>query len=423
MKKFVKTIAVIIVLAIILCLFVTGCKQEAVQTKEVSLTYSQYTAGAETLPALQATLDAFMKANPNITVKYEAIGFEEYFQQMATRIAGGNPSDLFELNVENIYSYASRDQLYDVSNLISKTKFDTKSIYEGAFKAFSYKGKQYGMPPQFNTVVLFYNKDLFDRAGVAYPTKDWTWKDEVDAGLKIRALGEDIFGSFQPIQINEFYKVIVQNGGSFLSSDGKSYTINSPENVEALQWLADKVNKYKIMPTQEELAGSGDWDLFCAGRLGMMKTGPWAFARFTKDCSFNWDIQVEPGNKAKAAHFFSDGIVMPFNAKSPDESFQLMKYMCGSKEAAQIRIDMNWAIPALNDQSVLKGWLSKTPPTNRQAVFDSIQYAVLPPALANWSEIQTIFNTELDAVRDGKESSQQALDKLQTDISAKFPLK
>ena len=88
-------------------------------------------------------------------------------------------------------------------------------------------GKQYGLPESFSNVVLIYNKDLFDQAGVSYPTDDWTQDDVQNAAEKIRALGDDIFGIWQPITYNEFFKVVAQYGGSLLNEDKTQFTINS----------------------------------------------------------------------------------------------------------------------------------------------------------------------------------------------------
>ena len=75
--------------------------------------------------------------------------------------------------------------------------------------------------------MLVYNKDLFDQANIDYPTSDWTQEDVQAAAEAIRALGDDIYGIYQPVTYNEFYKVAAQYGGSLLSEDGTQFTINS----------------------------------------------------------------------------------------------------------------------------------------------------------------------------------------------------
>ena len=120
-----------------------------------------------------------------------------------------------------------------LEDLMAKTGFDPAVSDPNALNAFSVDGG--AVRPairSFSNVIVLYNKELFDRAGVDYPTSEWTWWDQLDAAKKIRALGDDIFGIFQPIQFHEFYKVVRQNGGALLSDDGTQFTINLPQNVE-----------------------------------------------------------------------------------------------------------------------------------------------------------------------------------------------
>ena len=129
--------------------------------------------------------------------------------------------------------------------------------------------------------------DLFDQAGIAYPTNDWTWADAQAAAEKIRALGDDIWGYSQPITYNEFYKSIAGNGGSITNADGTAFTVNSPENVAVLDAMIARVRgENHVMPTAEEMAGRGDWDMFVSGNLGMIITGIWAFPYYTENCDF-----------------------------------------------------------------------------------------------------------------------------------------
>ena len=218
---------------------------------------------------------------------------------MQTRVAGCTAPDCYELNIENFASYAAKGALAEITGV------DLSGLDETALSAFNVGGKQYGLPGNFSNVVLVYNKDLFDQAGVAYPTADWTQDDLQAAAEAIRALGDDIFGIYQPITYNEFYKVAAQYGGSLLNEDLTEFTINSPENVQAAQVMVDRVLVSNVQPTEVQMGGMGDWDLFMSGRLGMIPTGIWAFNTFAEGCDFAWDIAVEPGAVQKATHFFT----------------------------------------------------------------------------------------------------------------------
>ena len=132
-------------------------------------------------------------------------------------------------------------------------------------------------------------------------------------------MGDDIYGYYQPLTYNEFYKVCAQFGGSLLNEDKTEFTINSPENVAAAQMMADRVLVSNVQPTEYvQMGGMGDWDRFMSGRLGMIPTGIWAFQSFADGCDFNWDITIEPGQEQKATHFFSNGLVINADSEHKD---------------------------------------------------------------------------------------------------------
>ena len=365
----------------------------------------------------------FEKQNPDIKVDIETIGFGDYFTKLATVIAGGNAPDVFELNFENFSTYASKGVLYNLSKLIQQTKYDLSIINKNALAAFQVSGTQYGLPYSFSNVVLIYNKDLFDKAKVGYPTDKWTWTDVLNAAIKIRALGPTIFGIYQPITFNELYKMVQQNGGSVLNKNGTAFTLNSPENVETLQYMLDRVIKYNVMPNEAQLAGMGDWDLFISGRLGMIVTGSWAFPTFKEKANFDWDIAVEPGNKKKATHFFSNGLVMSKDTKNAEAAFKWMTFLSANKDVAITRVNAGWELPAAMYPDVIQQYKMVTPPANKQAVFDSLNYLVTPPAIVEFQKVSDIVNKHLEAAVYGKKTAKQALDDAQAELEKTIKLK
>ncbi len=370
-------------------------------SEPVTIKYTQFSGSGDNEKYLLQMKDAFESKYKDITVEIETIPYGEYFTQMQTRVAAGTAPDAYELNYENFVSYAKKGVLLDLAPFFDKTGFDRSSLNTQALNAFQADGVQYGMPASFSNVLLFYNKELFDKSGAAYPTNEWTWKEMDDAAAKIRALGKDTFGIYQPVQFWEFYKAVQQNGGSLFNEDMTQFTFNTPENVETLQHLADRLTKTNVMPTQAQLSGVGDWDLFKAGRLGMILTGVWAFPDFVQNVPFEWDVAIEPGNVKKATHFFSNGLVINKDSKKAEAAFQWIQFMSASKEAATIRVDANWELPAVTDKEVLDAYLKTTPPSNRQAVFDSLEFLVTPPVIEQFTEMTDIVGIHLTAASEG----------------------
>ena len=389
----------------------------------VTLDYLNFSGAGEPLKYLEEMKKVFEQQNPDIKINIEVVGFGEYFTLLQTRIAGGTAPDSYELNYENFVTYAKKGVLLDLEPLFVKHKFDTSVLNNNALNAFSVEGKQYGLPAMFSDVVLFYNKDLFDKAGASYPTADWTWHDEQKAAEKIRALGNNIFGICHPVHFWEFYKVVQQNGGSIFNEDKTKFMVNSPQNVETLQFMVDRVLKSNVMPTEAQVSGMGDWELFKAEKVGMIVTGIWAFPEFIKTCDFEWDIAIEPGNTKKATHFFSNGLVINKDSKKVEQAFKWISFMSASKEAAKIRVDSGWELPAVTYPDVLASYLEQTPPASRQVVFDSLQYLVTPPVIEQFAEMADIMGIHLAAARDGAKTPQEALDAAQKELEAKIKLK
>ncbi len=398
----------------------SGCSsktaEKPVAGEAVTIRLDQFSGSGASEGALKEMILRFNEQYPDIKVELQSFGYDDYFTQLQSKIVGGSAADVFELNFENFVAYASEDVLLDIGALIG----DTSGFNQTALEAFQYEGKQFGIPNSFSNVVLVYNKDLFDKAGAAYPTDDWTWTEMLEAAKKIRALSGDTYGLYRPVSFHEFYKGVKQNGGSLLSEDGRKFTINSPQNVETLEIMSGWVTDSNVMPSDAQMGGMGDWDLFKSGRLGMIITGIWAFSDFTNNCDFDWDVAVEPGNTAKATHFFSNAYVVNKEAPNPEAAAALAAFLAGSREAAQIRVDSSWELPPVIYQDVLDSYRKVTPPENREAVFKSLDYLVTPPVVKQQSEMQEIITKHLNNAISGNVTAKDALDACQAELEQKI---
>jgi len=391
-------------------------EQAEAPAEPVTITYCNFNSSGGNEETLAKMVAAFEAENPNIKVEVETIGYDDYFTQMQTRVAGGTAPDCYELNIENFAAYANKGLLAEISGV------DVSGLNDTALNAFNVGGKQYGLPESFSNVVLIYNKDLFDQAGVAYPTADWTQADLQAAAEAIRALGDDIFGIWQPITYNEFFKVVAQYGGALLNEDKTAFTINSAENLAAAQALIDRVLVSNVQPNAVQQGGMGDWDMFMSGRLGMIPTGIWAFQTFTDGCDFAWDIVVEPGSTQKATHFFSNCVVMNPETEHAEEVATWLAWLASSTASADIRLAAGWDLPALKDLGALSAYLDITPPDNREAVFDSLNYLVMPPVIEDYALMSDIITQKLAAAAEGTITAQEALDQAQAECEAQIKL-
>ncbi len=384
-----------------------------------TVNYFSFTTDASKVDVLDGLIKVFESENPGIKIKYTTADFGSYFTKLQTDFAAGTAADVFELNYENFVTFASRNTLLDLAGYMNdSTKVTDSTFYPAALNAFSYDGKQLGLPITFSTVMLVYNKDLFDAAGVGYPTEDWTWDDVIAAGKAITDPAKRVWGISQPVQFWEFYKVAAQAGGGLKVSP--TVEIDTPENRAAAHYLVDKVTVDHIMPTDAEMSGVGDIDLFLNQQVGMIVTGIWMFDQFTNEASFDWDVAVEPGGVQKATHFFSNAAVVSRTSKVPEAAYKWVEFLASNPAVVQARIDTNWELSALSlDQAdALEGYLAKPVPANREAVFKSLEYAVNPPVVENQPQLADIINEELEAARLGTKTVEQALADAQKRVEA-----
>ena len=400
-----KLLALVLALVMILSLSLA-------YAEPVTITYAHFSGSGAQEETLKKMIEIFESKNPDIKVDVQITGYEDYFTKLATTVGGGNPPDVFEMNMENFLSYMLRGACADLTG-----KSDTANYSEGTMAAVSSEGKIYAVPMSFSTCVLFYNKDLFNQAGVAYPTDEWTWADAQAAAEKIKALGDDIWGYYQPITYNEFYKSIKGNGGSVLSEDYSQFTMNTPENVAVLEAMIARVRgENHVMPTKEELAGRGDWDLFTEGKLGMIITGIWGFPTFAEKCTFDWDIVVEPGYKTPSTFFFANVNCVSPSSDKQEAAAKFVDAMGSDPDIVQLRLDANWELPTIADQSKLSQYIEMTPPANRKAVFDSMDYAAAPPALEEQGAVVEIIDNVLSTLETNDMTAQEALDEIQAQL-------
>ena len=393
----------LLVLGVVLALLlgsapITGSAQE-----QITLRFADYLAAGDHVADLDAVIAAFEAENPTIKIDATVTPFGDYFTLLQADFVGGDPPDIIELNYENFVTYASDNVLLDLTPYVDPAV----PFYPRALSAFQYDSKQLALPVSFSTVLLFYNKNLFDQAGIDYPAPDWTWADAKEAALKISALGDDIWGINAPVQFWEFYKRAAQNGCEFFNSDKTESLINSPACVEALDVMVGLITS-DAMPDPAEFGGLSSADMFLNGQLGMELTGMWMFPVFD-GAPFEWDVQLEPGLAQRGYHFFADSIAIAKNTKHPEAAAAFAQFMASSEAVVKIRLESNWSLPALNDPALFASYLALTPPDNRQAIFDSLEAPVVPPTIVRQSEMQDIVNEQLNAVVAGDLDSQTAL--------------
>lgn len=370
----------------------------------VTISYFTFSAAPDHLEDLDAIVAAFEAENPGIEIEVQTAAYADYFTSLQTQIAGGSAPDTFELNYENFVTYARSGALLDIGEYVA----DPDRYYPLALEGFTDEGVQYGLPITFSDVVLIFNKDLFDAAGLDYPTADWTWEDEQAAAEALTDAEAGVYGDFQPVSFHEFYKALAQAGGTFFDDDGQA-VFNSAEGVAAAEWLTGKPGT--TMPTLADIGGTPDFDtaLFTSGKLAMWHNGIWQFTGLNES-GVNYDIVVEPGSVADANAVFMNGAVASEGTDHPAEAAAWISFLAGSEITVETRLASSWELPAVNDEAAFASYLEITPPDNRQAVFDALENVALPPVIERQQEMQDIVTQALERIVSDGADPQSALD-------------
>lgn len=379
------------------------------------INFSLFSVTAEQESTLQEIISMFESENPDVKINYEITPYDDYFTKLQTSVAGGQAPDVFELNYENSVTYYENGVTKDLSEFLTN---DVKGEYdETALTGFSTsEGEQFALPVSFSTVLTFYNKDLFDAAGVDYPTADWTWEDEMAAAEKLTDTENGVYGLLSPYSYNEYFKTAAQNGGSLFSEDYSEVTIDTPENAEALQYMIDGIENGV---TPANLAPDEDTSLFKDQKAAMFTTGTWMFDTFA-DVDFDWDVEVEAGNTTKATHYFSNGIAMSADSEKQEAAYRWMEFYTTDPEAQLLKVEENWETPAVSNQEVIEAYEAKSNGENRAKVFESLEYGVNPPTPSGISaaELADTIDGFLQEAKLGNVTAEEALAEAQTKIES-----
>lgn len=287
-------------------------------------------------------IEAFEKENPEIKVKVISVA-DDYDTKMQTMFAGNEAPDVLQV-AEAGQNFASKNLLEDLTSFISESSIDVEANWASTMDQYTYDSKAFGLPDRGGPEILYYNKDMFDEAGVGYPTKDWTIDDYTTAmeALTIKEGDKTIqYGASGLDWTPNWGAFIKANGGSIVE-DGK-VVIDSPENLATLKWYNDIYQKGNVLTYQEleSVKNSNADSMFAQGKVAMLTTGFWNVKANTDLDDFNFDIATMPIGTQKATWPFGSALAMSKTSKNKEASFKFMEFMTG--EEAQKMLGENLA--------------------------------------------------------------------------------
>ncbi|MDD2485405.1 MAG: sugar ABC transporter substrate-binding protein [bacterium] len=418
-RKFLYGLTVICIIWILAAL--TSCGKRDTQSGKMIVTvacgYSPSDVGCQ---IIDKSLDEFMKQNPDIKVK-KTWFTQDYFAKLMTMIAGGTPPDVFRLAPDYIPAYVQRDTLEPLDKYISESNvlklddFYPQVLYKYKYEKQTHtigRGKLYGFGTDWSPAyTLFYNKDMFDKAGLSYPTKSMSW-DEFRRTASKLTIGKGGLRQYGCL-VGDISLLVAQNGGSVFSPNGRKCLLDSPQAVEAFQYMVDLRAKDRVMPSLSDMQNSNQLQLFQTGRLGMFLAGRFYVPILQKQVKgFKWG--VAPGLHQKKRVNMNTGPfgwVMSNKVKHPEAAWKLMEYLVvGDCEQELAKAGYN--IPAIKKVADSDMFLNNpNHPAGYNKVFmDEVKYTVPSPLTpyAPTDRWRKIIGDELELAYLGKQTALQA---------------
>lgn len=371
----------------------------------VTLTYGVWSQDE----TMQQLIDAFEKENAGIKVELQVNPWTEYWTKLQVGAQGGTAPDAFWMLGDKFQVYAANDQLLPLGDAIKDAGVDLSVYPEALVDLFTYDGELYGLPKDFDTVGLWYNKALFDAAGVAYPTDQWTWDDVSAAAAKLTDPAAGVYGIAAPLNRQEgFYNTVAQAGGHIIENGKSGY--DDPKTQEGLRFWTD-LQAAGVSPTLEQFADTEAVAQFENGSVAMYYGGSFYAQRFYDNESLRAkiDVTVLPQGAKRATVINGIQNVGFAGTKHPEELKKFLLFL-GGKEAAEIQAATGAVIPAY--EGTQQAWVDSMPELNLQAFIDEIPYGVVYPVSADTAAWNALEDQYLPPAWNGAETVQVAADKL-----------
>lgn len=303
----------------------------------------QFRGSDEDLKAAQGFVEqTFLKTHPNIELTIEPApdGRDE---KLVAAMVGGNAPDVFESWTDNVTQFADRGQVLDVDPLVKRDikSDELKDFYEWQWRDFVLPSKiRFGLPKYVNVMVIWYNKDMFDRMGVKPPDMNWTHDDYAEAARRMtvkRGDQVDTFGLYYPVWSWDryWYKIEAWGGQVVDPNDTTRCLLGEDKALAAMEWVRKLMWDDKAMAQRLLLAPMGQGfntqALFASGKFVMVEDGfyPFSMARNIQK-QINWRYMHTPTGPARRRVLgTTDGFVIWKGTKYPDAAWELLKYLAG----------------------------------------------------------------------------------------------
>jgi multiple sugar transport system substrate-binding protein len=388
---------------IVLCaLAMAGCggdgggasKSEGKKSGEVSF---MVFGDPEEIQAYRDVIAAYENEQPDVDVKMiEASDRDDLIARLSTSFAGGTPPDLFLLNYRFYGQFAARDVLEPIEDRVDDSDlFEQEDFYEEAMNAFRFNDELTCLPQNISSLVVYYNKDLFQKAGVAEPKEGWKWDDMVAAAKKLtkdeNSDGKaEVYGLGVEASLIRLAPFVWSAGGDLVddTENPAHFTLETDEAQLALERFLQLHVVDKVTPGEEEVEAEDDETRFQNGRLAMVLSSRRSTPTFRTIQRFDWDVAPLPQHSEQAGILHSDAYCLTKASDNKDAAWSFMEYALGP-EGAPVVAKSGRTVPSLKSVAESEAFLDPTAkPANSQVFLDTIPVIQQVPSISTWPEIE-----------------------------------
>ena len=353
----------------------------------------------------------FERKHPDISVRIINDPSQRAMDKLQAKFGAGQPPDVMSIHGAYFVPLAAKGALLDLGPLIeSDPGFELADFYPGLLELCRYRGKLYSVPRYASVYVLFYNQDLFDAAGVAYPDASWTWDHYLRAAQRLTVRSDDPnrrqYGCIIDFWGARLYPWIWQNGGQILNKERTRCLLDSPQAIGALQFLVDLRDKHKVAASSESTDRNMALDAFRTGRIGMYMTGAWDIQTLQPIESLHWEVAPLPRRKRRATLLGTENYAIAANTKHPRQAWALLKFLLDGSAQQRMAAELE---KQPSRRSVAEGPYLRGPLGKKHRVFvEALDYGAAPPNIPEWDRIgRAIVQQQMDLIWTGNISVAQ----------------
>jgi multiple sugar transport system substrate-binding protein len=339
---------------------------------------------------------------PGAEVDLQVQPWAQYWDLLKTNAAGGDLPDVFNMSQDRFFFYADNGAVLDLQPYWDEYGVDTTLWGSGMIDPYRWgdAGDLYAAPVNWDTIAVYYNKDMFDAAGVAYPTADWTWDDFAADAEKLTNKDADVYGAVAYVEYQAGYPNFIASTGEAPIVDAARTTcmLKEPGNLEALNFLKGLYDQ-GFMPSISVLGGSSADDafnFFASGKTAMVTGGSWKLTDAIKNLTFNWDVVKLPKNPTTGRSrsiLHSVGYMASSHSANPDLAANLILFLA-SDEGTKFFAEGGNVAPASPSPAIQQMWLDSFGETdvNIQTFVDAQTDS---QGVTVFDEIWDVMNSEL----------------------------